>query len=100
MDSGDEAAAISRMEQGAGACGEPVVIGFVARMVRGADVRIQLGKAGFGRLSNSIEDQKIAAFGSSYRDMHSKCRSCRRLRSFDSQATKSPPIGGLLVFSR
>jgi hypothetical protein len=34
-------------------------------MVRGADVGIQLGKAGFGRLSNSIEDQKIAAFGSS-----------------------------------
>ncbi|WP_218574933.1 hypothetical protein, partial [Pseudomonas sp. GXM4] len=55
---------------------EPVVIGFVKRMVRGADVGIQLGKAGFGRLSNSIEDQKIAAFGSSYRATHFKCRSC------------------------
>jgi hypothetical protein len=32
---------------------EPVVIGFVDRMVRGADVLIQLVKAGFGRLSNA-----------------------------------------------
>jgi hypothetical protein len=96
MDSGGGAAAISRTEQGVGACGEPVVIGFVARMVRGADVLIQLVKAGFGRLSNSIEDQMIAAFGSSYID---PCRSCRRLRSFDLQPTKSPPIGGLLVFT-
>jgi hypothetical protein len=100
MNSGGGAAAISRTEQGVGACGEPVVIGFVARMVRGADVLIQLVKAGFGRLSNSIEDQMIAAFGSSYRGSHFKCMSCRRLRSFDLQATKSPPIGGLLVFSR
>ncbi|WP_339538835.1 hypothetical protein [Pseudomonas sp. RA_15y_Pfl2_54] len=32
---------------------EPVVIGFVERMVRGAAVGFQLGKAGFGRLSNA-----------------------------------------------
>jgi hypothetical protein len=32
---------------------EPVVIGFVERMVRGADGWIQLAKAGFGRLSNA-----------------------------------------------
>jgi hypothetical protein len=53
MNSGGEAAAISRMEQGAGACGEPVVIGFVDRMVRGAVVEIQSAEAGFGRLSNA-----------------------------------------------
>jgi hypothetical protein len=52
MNSGGGAAAISRTELGVGACGEPVVIGFVARMVRGADVLIQLVKAGSGRLSN------------------------------------------------
>jgi hypothetical protein len=53
MDSGGGAAAISRTEQGVGACGEPVVFGFVARMVRGADVLIQSGKADSGRLSNA-----------------------------------------------
>ena len=53
MSSGGGAAAISRTEQSVGACGEPVVIGFVARMVRGAVVGIQSGEAGFGRLSNA-----------------------------------------------
>ncbi|VEF10518.1 universal stress protein [Pseudomonas fluorescens] len=36
-----------------------------------------------------FEDQKIAAFGSSYMGMRSTCRSCRRLRSFDVQAPKA-----------
>jgi hypothetical protein len=53
MNSGGGAAAISRKEQGVGACVEPVVIGFVDRMVRGAVVGIQSGEAGFGRLSNA-----------------------------------------------
>ncbi|WP_192563802.1 hypothetical protein [Pseudomonas gozinkensis] len=53
MDSVGEAAAISRMEQGAGACVEPVVIGFVVRMVRGAGEAIQSAKVEFGRLSNA-----------------------------------------------
>src|SRR5437868_5435257 len=48
------------------------------------------------------QNQKIAAFGSSYNGWRTPCRSCRRLRSFDlgsSKPTKSPPKGGLCVFT-
>jgi hypothetical protein len=92
----NEAVAISRAGQGAEAWYRTCCYWFCGANGAGGGGRDSIGESGFWAI---IEQQKIAAFGSSYILNAVTCRSSRRLRSFDSQATKSPPIGGLPVFT-